>query len=539
MVDKGSVARRPLDFEDYIDILRRNVSWLIGPVFLGLVVSTMVAYLLPDSYVSRAVIRIVPQQISDLVVQNVSSQDMTGRIESLAQTIKSRTTLTNLIESNGLYKNELKREPMEDVVSIMRDAIGIHPSMGLSSGPNKAALILEITFKYRDRIMANKICADLVTQFQSSTSSGSDNSQRSANTFLNSERDKAKAELDKAEQQLADYRGRHAGALPEEMQGNIAQMSAVQQRLNSLSDGATRASERRLMLDSALRSAKERITAVRQMAPQSLARNERSSELDRKIADLETAIASMKDRYTPDYPDLQTAQENLAVLKRQRDESSKPSAKPTEVSDNPMLTRERLEAQAQVDGLETQLKATSLEEQQISREILAASGQLRAFQGRLAASPAGEKEYSDLLQGRDTSRLKFLDLDAKAHKSEISKDLETAKQGETLEMIDDASLPTDPTEPKRGFIIPIGAIGGLFLGIILVAVREVKDTSLKNLKDARVYTQLSVLGSIPLLENDVVVQRRKQVMMVSWATAAVAGVLLIAGFVAHYYMNKV
>ena len=81
-------------------------------------------------------------------------------------------------------------------------------------------------------------------------------------------------------------------------------------------------------------------------------------------------------------------------------------------------------------------------------------------------------------------------------------------------------------------------IGGLLLGILLVALREVRDTSLKNLKDARLYTQLSILGSIPLLENDVVVQRRKQVMWVGWATATVFGLAIIAGSVAHYYLTK-
>ncbi len=71
-----------------------------------------------------------------------------------------------------------------------------------------------------------------------------------------------------------------------------------------------------------------------------------------------------------------------------------------------------------------------------------------------------------------------------------------------------------------------------------MVMREMKDTSLKSLKDARLYTQLSVLGSIPLLENDVVVQRRKQVFWVSWAAGTAVGLLIIAGSVVHYYMSK-
>ena len=66
-----------------------------------------------------------------------------------------------------------------------------------------------------------------------------------------------------------------------------------------------------------------------------------------------------------------------------------------------------------------------------------------------------------------------------------------------------------------------------------------KDTSLKNLKDARLYTQLSILGSVPLLENDLVVQRRKQMMWVGWATATLVGVAVMGLSMARYYFNKV
>jgi hypothetical protein len=125
----------------------------------------------------------------------------------------------------------------------------------------------------------------------------------------------------------------------------------------------------------------------------------------------------------------------------------------------------------------------------------------------------------------------------KHQKSDVSMRLEQRKQGQTLELLDQASLPDTPTAPKRRMIIPMGAVIGLLVGVVLVAIREVKDTSLKNLKDARLYTQLTILGSVPLLENDIVVQRRKQVMWVGWATATIAGLAIMAGSVAHYYLK--
>lgn len=539
MVDKLAVARRPLDFEDYADILRRNFLWIIGPMLAGLVVTTVVSFMIQDTFVSRSLIRIVPQQISDTLVQNASAQDMTDRINGMAQTIVSRTTLTNLIQTYGLYKTELKEEPMEDVVNMMHTAITIRPTLGVTNLQGKGMPAMEVAYKYRDRILANRVCTDLVSRFMNASSVDTLDSQVQTNLFLRDEMEKAKSDLDRLEQQLSDYRTKHAGALPEEMQGNFEQMTAIEQRLNQLSDAASRIAERKITIDSNLRIIKDRLAALRALPVVSLAHSDKSNELDRQIADLETNIASMKDRYTPENPDLQAAQEQLAVLKRERDEANKAAAAPkSSDAESPAQARERIDVQTQEEGLIAQFKAANLEEQRNNAEMQLANSQLHAFQSRLETSPGNEREYSDLLRDRDNAKQKFLDLDARMHKSTISMDLEKRKQGETLELIDAPSLPTEPTEPKRALIIPLGAVGGLLIGIILVAIREIKDTSLKNLKDARVYTQLSILGSIPLLENDVVVQRRKQVLLVTWAAATVVAIAIVVGSVAHYYMNR-
>jgi uncharacterized protein involved in exopolysaccharide biosynthesis len=60
-----SVTRRAPDVEDYIDMMRRYRSWIIGPMFAGMVVSVVVAFMWDDTYRSSAMIKIAPQQISE------------------------------------------------------------------------------------------------------------------------------------------------------------------------------------------------------------------------------------------------------------------------------------------------------------------------------------------------------------------------------------------------------------------------------------------------------------------------------------------
>ena len=540
MLDRLSVPRRALDFEDYIDIFRRNVRWIIGPAFAGIVISTVVAFLMEDTYVSQAMIRVVPQQISGDIVHSISSQDVTDRIQGLAQQILSRQTLSSLISSYGLYKEDLKREPMEDVLTKMKDAIRIGAATGLSNlQATRNIPAMSIQFSYHDRLVAHKVCEDIVTRFMSQNSQDALGAQQSADTFLKDEFEAAKRDLEAVDQKLQNYKIQHQGTLPEQMNANIASMGALEQRLSSLTDNQTRNSEQRMMYETQLHSAKDRLAAVKSTNATSAVRNQKAMETEKEIEDLQSQIASMKDRYTADYPDLQAAQDRLAVLKRQKDEALKA---PAQAADNgpesTLSAREKLDAQAQVEAIQGALNALKLADAAASRDIAAVNAQLHAFQSRIEESPTGEKEYAELERDHESAKVRFDRAQEKFQLAQQSLSMEQQKQGESLELLDAASTPTAPTAPKRALIIPIGIVGGLLLGLILVGVREVRDTSLKNLKDARLYTQLSILGSVPLLENDVVVQRRKQVMWVGWATATILGLAIMAGSVAHYFLSK-
>lgn len=83
----------------------------------------------------------------------------------------------------------------------------------------------------------------------------------------------------------------------------------------------------------------------------------------------------------------------------------------------------------------------------------------------------------------------------------------------------------------------MGTLIGLAAGLFLAGGREVKDTSLKNLKDVRAYTGLPVLGSVPLVENDLLVQRKRRLTWVAWSGACIVGFLMMLGSV-YYYFTK-
>jgi uncharacterized membrane protein YgdD (TMEM256/DUF423 family) len=120
----------------------------------------------------------------------------------------------------------------------------------------------------------------------------------------------------------------------------------------------------------------------------------------------------------------------------------------------------------------------------------------------------------------------------------MATEVESRQQGETLEILEQPIMPTAPFSPKREIIIVAGLIIGIGIGVGVASAREIRDTSLKNLKDVRAYTRLTVLGSIPLLENDFVVRRRRRLGWLAWAAALLLGILLMTGSVVYYYTSR-
>jgi protein tyrosine kinase modulator len=165
-------------------------------------------------------------------------------------------------------------------------------------------------------------------------------------------------------------------------------------------------------------------------------------------------------------------------------------------------------------------------------------GTINKYQSRLESVPLGIKEYDELIRDRDLAKKEYEDLDRRLNTSAMATALENRQAGERLEQLDPPSLPQTPSEPKRPLIIGLGIALGLLIGLCLAAVREVQDSALKNLKEIRAYTELPILAAVPLLENDLVVRRRKRLAWVAWSAASILGAFIMSGSVVYYFATK-
>ncbi len=550
-----SVSRRALDVEDYIDVLRRHRGWIFGPFLLCLVGSVVGAYLWPETYESRSVVKIVPQQVPEAMVQAAVNQAMADRVNAMAQTIMSRTELTTIINTFGLYPKERSRTVIDDVVEEMKKAIHIVPVASVTNDASKAVPAFAIQFSYENKYLAQRVVQDLTTKFIDENTRNRTTATFQTTQFLKDEADQAKKVMDGVEQQLTQFRVQNNGHLPDQVDANVRQLQVLQSSMTYLDTAVTRAQQDKLQLETNLRIYKDQFAALNK-EPQDLGvrqfqqqKSERVAEVDREIQTLENQISVLRQHYTDSNPDVRTAQERLTIARKRRadvmneeqaqDDAKKEEAKKTPVVKvvNPEVVKEARELDATIRRLESAIQSKDAEIAEAQREAKKATTSIKTYESRIETIPLGERQYGDLIRERDSARQKYTELDEKLNKAQIAQEMESRKQGELLELLDPASLPTTASEPKRPLVISSGAAIGLLLGIVIAGAREMKDTSIKNLKDVRAYTQMPILGSIPLLENDFVVRRRRRLAWLGWTTACLAAAVVMAGVVVYYYVS--
>lgn len=560
-----AASRRTYSVDDYIEIAKRNWQWVVGPFVAGITLATVGAFFWPDTFVSTAAIRVVPPQVPEKFVPTNVNVQMGDRVRAMAQTILSRNTLTNIIQTYDLYRSERSRLPMEDVIEKMRKSIDIGNLRNLP-GRRQTESTFAIAFSYDNRYISQKVTRDLMTRFIDENIRERSSQSQLTTQFIREQWEEAKRELETIEQRLTAFRVANQGRLPEHVSMNMGQMSGLEARITSLNGAVSRANQEKLALEGSIRGLREKIAAIASrpmtvtttpsgavVTSEGPAVDQRLESLNTQIGQLERNLEQMLQVYRDNHPDVQRLKSRLEVLKRERESylaaklvapalSGGASSNRPGQPERPMVamkSAQQVEWESEVARLQGQIRARELEAENGLREIAEVERRQKEVQGRLDAGPVGIQEYELLVRDREMIKDRYDEMNQKLNESSVATDLENRKQGETLEVLDLPSLPESPTAPNRTAIILAGMAVGLALGMGLVVFREAKDGSLRSLKDVRAYTRFAILGSFPLLENDLVIRRRKRIAWIGWSTAVVLALALISFSIYYYYSTRV
>jgi polysaccharide biosynthesis transport protein len=566
--DYLNVPRRALDVEDYIDILRRHWMWIAAPCLAGLVVSVVVAFLWPDTFTSNAVLRITPSQVSDRIVPTNFNLHMQDRMATMLQDVESRSKLIDMIKKFNLYPSDQAKKTMEDIVEDMRHYIhfeAVVPGDSAQQQQRSTGSAFKISFQYNSgpsaRFDAQKVVQEMVNSLMSENVIDRRAKSRITTEFLSEEVKTAKTDLDHIESQLTAFKIRNAGRLPEELQSNLQMQNSYQQQLSAVQEVLNRNQQDKMILETSLQNLKSQLSMI-DIAPESSetvvtkakteTRNERLAAAEKRVADGEAELENMKERLKPTHPDLRAAIKRMESIRQERDKiaaqvnaeqeaqdkiaSSQPAPAPPKRAVNPLAMKTRGEIEAQIKTTQARIRGLDVDSEERVKMQKGLFDQLKLASDRIQSNPLMQGEYAQLTRDYTLAKERYDKLSQQKSSSEVANRLEDRSAGENLEVLDPATLPLKPSEPNRWLIVGAGTAIGLVLGLFLAGAQEVKDSTMKGLKDVRAYSNLNILTSIPLLENALLVRRKRRLTWLAWSSATIIGVVIMSTSVYYYYV---
>jgi succinoglycan biosynthesis transport protein ExoP len=563
--DYLNVPRRALDVEDYIDILRRHWMWIAGPSLAGLVISVVVAFLWPDTFTSYAVLRITPSQVSDRIVPTNFNLHMQDRMATMLQDVESRSKLIDMIKKFNLYPSDQAKKTMEDIVEDMRHYIHFEAveTGGAQQQQQQRSSAFKVSFQYNSgpsaRFDAQKVVQEMVNSLMSENVIDRRAKSRITTEFLSEEVKTAKTALDHIESQLTAFKMRNAGRLPEELQSNLQMQNSYQQQLSAVQEVLNRNQQDKMILETSIQNLRSQLSMI-DTAPEAVepavtrnkteTRNERLAAAEKKVVDGEAELTAMKERLTPIHPELKAAIKRMEAIRQERDKiaaqvaaeqemqekiaSSQP-APPPKRNVNPIAMKTRGEIEGQIKTTQARIHGLDLDSEERVKMQKNLFDQLKVASDRIQSNPLMQGEYAQLTRDYTLAKENYDKLSQQEKSSEVANRLEDRSAGENLEVLDAATLPLKPSEPNRWLIVGAGTVIGLILGLFLAGAQEVKDSTMKGLKDVRAYGNINILTSIPLLENALLVRRKRRLTWLAWSSATIVGVVVMSSSVYYYY----
>jgi len=512
---------------EYLKILRRRKWLLILPVLAVTTAVAYVVYRLPNVYESETLIVVRPSNLPTSVVTGVSEDSMTRQLTAINQVVTSRSSLEPLVEKYDLYRVERARgEAMETVIETMRDNIrvAVNTSREITNGFN-------IAYRYRDPRIAQAITAELASKYINAQTAEDVNRNTAAKKFIDDQVAQAQEALAAIDKQRVDFMSAKVGQLPSEVQALLNQLAGLREEQKSLMTETGRLQDRRAATANQLAVLQQQNDAAIVDVVETVTDPKTTmawSNLVAKKAQLDGELTRIKQEYTPKHPDVISKQEEIKQVQDQMDlmlaeQKEKIKAKEDKLKKRPS---------AQLNAVQNEIK---LIDGEIKRQqtLLAQNEQnIASLVTRINSVPGVEVALTAIERDYQTKKAALDQLLLQQQKITLNKEAATQQQGEGIEVVDAANLPSQPVAPKRLMLSSLGLGVGLGLGLLLIAIFEgPRLLTIQNADDARHYTGLPVLLSVPELltpQEARAVPRRRRLLLAAGVVATVVSIPMLA-----------
>lgn len=531
-----SIEFRQRSVSEIIRMVRRRFWHILLPTLAVSIAVWWVVYKLPNIYESKTVLTIKPPTISQTIVKPLSVEDLSQRLATMKSEVLSRSSLEPMIKKYNLFQIEIANGlPMEIIIDRMRKNIDVEPE----KSDNEKVAAFRIAYKDKDPQSTRAVAAELASKFVNQQIQTSINVSEATKTFLDERMTGAKTQLDEIEKERLAIMTQNIETLPESSGGLIAQLDGLTKKRDSLAKEKDSLISERGRLNDNLQNTSRQMQLVESYgqddakkgvkAASDYTRSPAYAEMLKKKTELGGKLQNLLKQYKEKHPDVVATRNELAEVEERLKELKVASDEIAGDAALDIITKaERQKKALEIEkaGIEAKLQRNEREIEQKDSEIAVTEGQSRELEGRLNLVPNVRVALEEINNRYQTAKTSYEDLMKKRQDAESQLQVESNAQGETIQVVDPANVPQAPVAPKKAMLTAGGVGIGLFVGLLLAALLEFpRMFTIQNLDDAKHYTNLPVLASVPplLSQGELAWQKRFGYLRVLIGLAAAAG----------------
>jgi polysaccharide chain length determinant protein (PEP-CTERM system associated) len=419
----------------------------------------------------------------------VVNEDLGERLASMKEQILSRSRIEPIIERFNLYAGN--KATMDDRVDMTRKAIGINPiPSGARGMPG-----FYITFKAQDAHTAQQVCGEITSLFISANLSAREESAEGTTDFLRQQLADSKRNLDEQDAKLADFERKYSGKLPQQESSNTNNLQALTTQMEATTREITSMQQGETLLGAMINQQAQEASST------DPATGTTGDALQAQLKAAQAQEKEMETLYTPDHPDMLAIKRRIASL---RAEIARGAAEPAK-GDTTANSKGEIAAKstdtAQLRQLKNQLRVQKASIAAAKQEQAQLDQKIRSYEAKLESSPLIEEEYKQVTRDHDTALQFYNTLLTKMNQSSMATALEHRQQGEQFRVMDAPNLPEAPTYPNHVIFAGGGLSSGLALGLLLTALLEYRDKSMRNEGDVFAFTKLPTLAVVSYIND--------------------------------------
>lgn len=469
-----------IDLRQLWDTMRRHKWTIMGIALLIFLIVTIVTLMMPPQYRSTVTLKIDLENSAKVLnydVETQSSRPVNDKdfYQTQYELLKSRSLARRVIDQLNLYPNDAEAETQlakpffadtleqletairgeEDGAS--RERLGAYPVeekflQGMIVEPVKNSSLVKVSYNSKDPELAQRITNEIAAQFISLNLERRVDSTSYAKIFLDDQLAQAKSKLEESESKLVEYAKR------EQIINTDDKRSLTSQRLEALDKALTEAEKDRILAEGIYEQAKLGDTAA------AIAESTNIQSLKERYSKLESDYQEKLQVYKADYPLMVEISQQMGVINQQINKEIS-SARDT-------LKAKYLSAKQQEDALRAKLETQK-------GDLLDVRDKSIGYNTLEREVETNRNMYESLLQ-----RIKEVGVAGNIDKNNIT-------------IIDEAILPYGQFKPNVKLNLALGAVAGLFLGMVIAFMLEFLDDRIKTKEALEKLLGIPVLGMIP------------------------------------------